>query len=273
MAKLRESFSISCPGKVFLLGEYAVLAGGGALVACVPPRFKLKFLYSDSHLQSSFQEGSPAFELLRQSSDDLVEGISLVFEDPHQGRGGFGRSSAEFVLLEAGLRKLQNPSEPIPSWDNILRRYQNVVSCGSGADVVAQVLGGLVNYRPGKEAKCLDDESARWLSRSLVVFSATQNRPEAKTPTHEHLNQIKQKGFPQAYESELKQLNKWVEAAKTAIASRDAKEVGAIFNQYADALDELGWQSSLTHKIRRELKSEGVLGAVSYTHLTLPTSG
>src|SRR5688500_3763546 len=31
----------TCPGKVFLLGEYSVLAGGDALVLAVGPRFKL----------------------------------------------------------------------------------------------------------------------------------------------------------------------------------------------------------------------------------------
>lgn len=56
---------ILCPSKTFLVGEYAVLAGGPALLMATPPCF------------SWDNEG---------------------FYDPYDGKGGFGASGAEFAI-------------------------------------------------------------------------------------------------------------------------------------------------------------------------------
>ena len=60
-----DSMRILCPSKTFLVGEYAVLTGGPALLLATPPCF------------SWDNEG---------------------FYDPYDGIGGFGASGAEFVI-------------------------------------------------------------------------------------------------------------------------------------------------------------------------------
>lgn len=72
---------IQCPSKTFLVGEYAVLSGGPALLLATPPCF------------SWDSEG---------------------FYDPYEGLGGFGASGAEFVIAA----KRQGVVDPWKLFDN-----------------------------------------------------------------------------------------------------------------------------------------------------------
>src|SRR4051812_26828373 len=95
--------SWSVPGKVFLLGEYAVLAGKPAVIAAIPPRFGLRAG------RSLPVEKSPAGRLLAS----VGEGLARRLADPHLGSGGFGASTAEFALH---YRELVSRSSRARGW-------------------------------------------------------------------------------------------------------------------------------------------------------------
>lgn len=121
------SLVLSVPSKTYLTGEYAVLAGGSAIVLNTGPRFelhatriggpKLVLAGVEGASQSSeieigegvvagIPEGSPAIGWLKQRAP-LLRGWHLEFVDPHKGRGGFGASGAQFVLTHAFTSLLQ----------------------------------------------------------------------------------------------------------------------------------------------------------------------
>src|SRR5207237_74228 len=95
---------------------------------------------------------SPGGRLLEWARAEGVAPIEIEFEDPHEGAGGFGASSAQFALLYRALaeRAGLEPSAPA-AW----RRYRQLTAVGageglapSGADLVAQWLGGICDFDP-----------------------------------------------------------------------------------------------------------------------------
>ena len=149
--KTQSSFWISCPGKTFLAGEYAALAGGPCLLISTRPRFTFSAEVQNLDLSSSFRLKSfPSFfpVLTEEKPKNLMFSsllnsmhknapvsqwvsrypevyrcFSLKVYDPYKGRGGFGFSSACFLFVyllhytymqytqKSGLQK--KPSTPL----------------------------------------------------------------------------------------------------------------------------------------------------------------
>jgi mevalonate kinase len=163
------------PGKVFLLGEYAVLSGHPALVAAIPPRFRA------GAVPVEYLPSSPAGRLLLAAGQE--RGLST--EDPHRGRGGFGASTAEFALV---YRELASTMGWALSGEAVWRKYRELHAAlpllPSGADLFTQWSGGVVRFDP---ARVSESESLRPSSPvRLVVWSAT-GQPGRKVATHAHL--------------------------------------------------------------------------------------
>src|SRR4051812_12557045 len=93
------SAALSSPGKVFVLGEYAVLDGRPAVVASVGPRFSMDVREGTAPFHPHPQ--SPVARLMdwadRAGAYDSSE-MKLDFQDPFHGAGGFGASTAQFAL-------------------------------------------------------------------------------------------------------------------------------------------------------------------------------
>ncbi len=119
----------SVPSKTFLIGEY-YCHHGRALVVNTTPRFEwrknsLAFWNSDGF--------RPAARLARLYQHS---GQGLEFFDPHDGQGGFGASSAEYLMLAASL----NLSDIFHLYRDhtVWQNYRN-----SGCDLLAQKAGYL----------------------------------------------------------------------------------------------------------------------------------
>ena len=110
-----NQFILTAPGKTFFLGEYAVLDEGVGLLCCTKPQFKLIVKKDFSGEFLGVHPDSPAGLWVRQNQW-ILKDFHLEFRDPHLGRGGFGASTAQFLLvyifhrllLEDGLL---NPTE------------------------------------------------------------------------------------------------------------------------------------------------------------------
>jgi mevalonate kinase len=162
---------IAIPSKTFLLGEYAALEQGPAILAATMPCFELhintaerQLFHPDSPAARFIEAGDPAFKLT----------------DPHHGAGGFGASSAEFIAAY-----LCRNDVDITDWDLMRRAYQ--VSCKpssstlpSGYDVLAQYAGKITLI--GEEGRWLD--AIDWPFEELSFILA---RTKIKIPTHDHL--------------------------------------------------------------------------------------
>lgn len=189
---------LSCPSKTFLCGEYSVLVGGHGLVVTHRPRFVLKANpISGANATATgdtpplnfpvwLHPQSPA-GIWYSRHQEILKNFSFEFLDPHEGRGGFGASGAQFVLLHAFT-------------DSILKKHTNKytdmfsdfracdLSNSSGSDILAQSLDGeLVDVDPEQGMSyTLTD----WPFKNLDYLVCPTGK---KIPTHSHLANLEKK--------------------------------------------------------------------------------
>lgn len=126
------------PAKTFLVGEYAALAGLGALILTTSPCFELSL--TDEQGLHGIHPDSPAGRWWLRHGDKR---LGLRWTDPYAAIGGLGASSAQF------LGAYWASAFPNPSNQDLLDAYFEVIDIGngvkpSGYDVLAQSLRGCV---------------------------------------------------------------------------------------------------------------------------------
>lgn len=249
------ALKISVPGKTFLLGEYLALQGGPSLIACTSPRFELSTVVADGNAQASggrsddsplFHPESPAGRLLRRDAGREFFRQEWLFLDPHQGAGGLGASSAQFIAAWVALHGRPKFSD----WRAWIDSYRNVAWNGhgqapSGADVVAQALGGITLY----DGRTGQAERVKWAFEDL---SFTLIRTGIKLPTHEHLRT-----------SSIPSLEAWrpaVERAALALRTRDGDAFVQAVNTYGDGLRGAGLVAPETEMLLAKLRAAAGAG-------------
>lgn len=239
---------LSIPGKVFLLGEYAVLEGALAWVAAVGPRFR--FTRGEGAL---FHPDSPAGRFLASRSGAFP--LAGIWSDPWEGRGGFGGSTAEFAIAAyaAGIR------DPLVAHAEYLSLFPKE-NRPSGADLIAQWVGGAIEWKPAASGAGSFRSLEEISTLPLLVFSAT-HLAERKTKTHFHLESLAAENR-EAEESRFSSLLPVLELARSGLERKDLRTIGAALTRYAEALHELGLEAEAPHADRLAiLERPGVLGA------------
>lgn len=228
------------PGKVFILGEYAVLAQLPAIVAAVPPRFSMDEVAVGE--ETEFHPLSP-FGRLQEWIASQFQKKYFKWNDPLEGQGGFGASTAQFALA---YRSYFESGHGMDAW----RLYRKLVTGVSGADLIGQWFGGvqLVNVAEQSHLELWD--VFPW--SSLLVFSAT-HQPGRKVSTHDHLVHLKDFGFQGFQEPLLDGIQ--------AIHRGDLVALGKAMDRYAEVLHRLELEIKATFEDRKALRSlPGVLG-------------
>lgn len=184
-AATEQNKTFSTCSKTFLAGEYLALSEGQAIALCTGPRFQFSLKSYNTKTGVAFvgiHPKSPAGQFLSQQPGLLTNGLqrSLEFIDPHQGSGGFGASSAQFVFAYQLFKK--------PDFE-ILDDYHKYSFSGegiapSGADVIAQALGQKISFIdiPQKTIHSID-----WPFADLDFAILKTGK---KLPTHEHLQSL-----------------------------------------------------------------------------------
>ena len=179
---------LSVPSKSFFLGEYLALAGGRTLLAATLPRFALRLLDGSGAVRG-IAPAAPAGRLIAEHRQ-VFGGFDIEFEDPHAGAGGWGASGAQFLMCYAALQRVRSGGSE-PGRIDAARLLDAFVEhawdgrgpAPSGADLVAQLEGGLVEF-------CKAEGTVRrhdWPFRDLEFYLvATGN----KLATHEHLRRL-----------------------------------------------------------------------------------
>jgi hypothetical protein len=226
--------SLKVPSKTFLLGEYAILTTGKALLLGHEPYFHATF--SPGNTQPFAQE-SPAGRWLQQHPLRAA----IHYADPHGGRGGFGGSGAELL---AAMEASVGAKDPWWIWEHSRSLG------GSGADLLLQ------SYARNKLAPIflaidLQQKSLTPIPWALPgTFSIFHTGK--KIPTHEHLAER-----PQAPES----LAAVVESGILALQSGAATAFGEALNQTHQLLAQAGLQAPHTSAALLSLPRQGVFGA------------
>ena len=239
--KPSTSEELSAPGKVFLCGEYAALAGLPAAVLCLAPRFRaVKRGPVSGQSFSDFPVRSPVGRLLhwaRAFSSDLPE--LGEFLDPVQGAGGFGASTAQFILA---YTQLARHFQWEMSWQQAWKLYRELMSdepqIPSGADLVAQALGGLVVFTSAElKVERLGGAAETQLeaSASLLIFAAT-NQAGRKVATHEHLRMISERQLVTPESEFIKRLADPLAEALGGLHAGSVSRLGPALTEYAGVL-------------------------------------
>lgn len=231
--------AFSFPSKTFLLGEYAVLGGGPALVLAHAPLFQGSF---GAGAEPAFPSGSPAYRLAQSLSLDPAR---FTFLDPHQKRGGFGASGAEFLTV-AKLHP-QAPEGQAFAWF-ARELYFAHGGSGSGVDLLVQGFGKLGPVLVRLEEKQLELLPAT-LGAELILFHTG-----LKLPTHEHLRSLSP--------SAMLRFAPEVERAQAALRQQDLASFASALRAFAQGLAESGFVAPHTAAALRPLQGmEGVLAA------------
>jgi mevalonate kinase len=265
--------SITLPGKVFLIGEYAVLFGLPAILTTIGPRFSLNFGENSSPDPSrfpvmKFHPQSPS-GILRDKiiNDTTPENAALLknayFEDSFLGEGGFGASTAQYALLyRKFLGESINHAYALFRKMHELRKFPP-----SGADLIAQWLGGTVYFRVTGpetfEAHTIQNENASYILQNTLAFQATHQK-ERKTSTHSHL-----KAATEVLDSftieEHEEASRLIQDAMQALRLGDLTLWGKTLNHYAEFLNRKNLEAPESTADRIELSKEpgvrGVKGA------------
>lgn len=172
------------------MGEYGALLGGPVLVFCNQPCFELTITSGNFCLEGIHTE-SPAGKLILKFQD-LFFSKKIQFTDPYCGLGGLGASTAQFLGIYAFIQKW-TPEKvadlTVEDFSKLLKEYQDCAWDGegaapSGADLIAQVVGGFVFFQRENNFKI---EKLQWPdSRVGMMILKT---PE-KVATHEHLKKL-----------------------------------------------------------------------------------
>lgn len=227
------------PGKTFLVGEYLALRGGPSVLICSEPRFVLNLFPKKTKSESSqvFHPDSPAGKFLKDHSH-FFSHWRMEFHDPYQGIGGFGASTAQFALCymaELIMREGELSSDDL-QWAELLRDYHLYAYSGvgeppSGADLIAQLTGGLVLFN----GQTLSVESVEWQFKDIgfLLFHTGE-----KLATHDHLKS--------KLEIPVDVLRASADQVSRAIALADSSAMALGVQCYGDGLASQGFLSEVT---------------------------
>ncbi|HAZ7572227.1 hypothetical protein OQJ02_09880 [Legionella sp. PATHC032] len=226
------------PAKTFLLGEYAAIAGEPAILLTTSPYFTLT-LTDNAKLEGIHSE-SPAGLWWQKN---WYPPFGLSWQDPYQGQGGLGASSAQFLACYLATCLLQKIP---PQLNHMLEAYYQSSWSGfglrpSGYDVIAQSQQGCVYINKQKNQV----DSFPWPFKDLsFLIIHTGN----KLATHHHL---KEATLP----SQIDYLASLVVKAKEAFDLAHSHHLIQCINLYAQKLSELNLVNQHSLALIQSIKS------------------
>ena len=172
---------VSAPGKLFLVGEYAVLDGGTAVVAAVDRRAIGRFVPGATPASPLVEEAVRLARAHLKANGGATVAPGAVDIDTSAlagagGKLGLGSSAAAAAvavgaMLQAGGHDPE--SELAVSFALADRAHRDAQGGrGSGADVAAAIYGGIIAYRRAEHVPAGIRELSPLLGLEIVVFHA-----------------------------------------------------------------------------------------------------
>ena len=241
---------VIAPGKIFLVGEYAVLDEGYAVLAAITRHARAQFIPRLDAMPPMVSE------LVRRTKVELGEaaaalppGAVLVNADDFQlgcAAGGLGSSAAIAVATvgavyeSLGLAVEERRAQISALADGGRRATQGDV--GSGADTAAATFGGLIQITRHKDALPRIDRLAPPIGLHLVLFSAGRS-----ISTRQMTAGLREyaRHEPAAFEHAMESMRELSLRFVTEVNARHATGAVAAAGKYGDALAKLAAAASV----------------------------
>lgn len=265
-------FKASAPGSLMLLGEYAVLYHKPAVVCAINQRItvSVKPREDDQVLVVSEGYGSYATSLSELSiaapfrfvtaclflyRKKLTSGCEIQIHSAFSDQIGLGSSAAVTVATLAALFAwLQQPTDSLHLIREARQVVREVQSQGSGADVAASVLGGIVAYRDAP----LDVEKFSLEPALTVIYSGS------KTPTVEAIKRVREKfaRTPALFNKLCQAIHQCAKEGIRALQEGNWQHFGAAMNVQQGLMQALGVSTPLLDDLIERLRLDpAILGA------------
>lgn len=193
---------IKIPSKTFLWGEYSALIGGSAGVLTSGPDFQLSIEcitkqehFADSEILNSknriskdfdlstfkyakdlFHPDSPAGLLLKESRNVDELPLWFNFSDPYDHKGGFGRSTAEFISMYILIQILSKDTKANSlNWESDLSNGDSVLFFNNFQN---KFLSEIINLNESFELEeNLEHLSKKGWLKYRSFFESKKNKP------------------------------------------------------------------------------------------------
>jgi mevalonate kinase len=264
-------FRASAPGSLMLLGEYAVLHGQHALVCAVDKRIAVTLTPRDDKkikIESAlgqhettlvklkiippFQFVLAAIKRLRQY---LPTGCDLKIEAEFSATIGFASSAAVTVATLSALITWLNLTYSSIDLIKLARQVvRQVQGTGSGADVAACVMGGIVLYRM----------APFYVEKFSDIYPITVVYSGSKTPTVEAIKKVQQNfaEAPKLFQSICQAINCCTLAGVDALHQRNEQRLGYIMTIQQGLMQSLGVNTETLDGIIKFLQQQpAIFGA------------
>jgi mevalonate kinase len=267
MTPALQSFEASAPGKLMLLGEHAVLQGHRCLVAAIDKRLQVTVTPRRDNLvaiESALGqllvpldklEPRPPFSfiLAALALAPPPRGCTIKVKADFDADTGFGSSAAVTVATHVALARWRG-EEPDVVLDRAIKSVRQVQGAGSGADVAAAVIGGLLEYRA-------EPREVRKFSGDVPLVAVYSG---AKDPTVRVVQQVREAHArqPALFDGAFAMMDGSCELAKSAIAAGDLKALGEVFNFNQGLMEAIGVSTAHLAAIVERLRQDpGIYGA------------
>lgn len=287
----------SAPGTLMLMGEHAVLHGKHALVATTDQRLHIymaprqdlriqidsalgKFEFSLDQLAAL--EICPPFTFvlaaIKQYESVITTGFSLNIVSDFSATVGLGSSAAILVALHLALaafchRKLSSQQ----LFDHTYQSLLTVQGCGSGADLAAAIVGGIICYR---------QQPCSWQKLNFI-FPISLVYAGYKTPTPHVIKWVEKRQHenPLKYAKIFTEIDHAVLNATHALCNKNIYQFAELFRINQNLMHELGvvdstltdiitWLEQDPHILAAKVSGSGlgdcVIG-IGQASLTIPT--
>ncbi len=244
----------SAPGKIMIAGEYAVLEGAPALVGALQTRARALFFETNrSRAPETLRPLSKAPEAAQTRAlaethcgtvprDILLDVASLRHGDR---KLGVGSSAAGAAACSAAVfawhgHDLEQPDVSARVLDVAMRGHRAVAPEGSGADVAASALGGVVSFRrTGTDT--FDAKRLPW-PKGLIVRVVWTGQ-EARTSNLVRQVRAWGQSDPTRYTERMAALTESAQEFVAAYSDGNAERVLSCADQYGEAMAALGRES------------------------------
>ncbi len=169
---------VAAPGKVFLVGEYAVLEGGTAVLAAVSRHAVAQYVNgADAESEVVEQAMSHALREIGEAASAIPPGAVLVDSDDFsQGKTKLGLGSSAATAVAAVAAMFETAGQSIEGQQDLIFRVADAAhraaqgGVGSGADVAAAVYGGFLKFSRSSDGKASIAPLPMPNNLHLVVF-------------------------------------------------------------------------------------------------------